>query len=129
MTKIDFYILSSQTPGDRYLFACRLTDKAYSRGHRIYIHTGSDGEVRHLDRLLWTFRDNCFIPHGLIDKADSHLTPVLLGSGRIPDGEQDVLINLAPDVPDFFSRFARVAEIIDANTDVRRNGRIRFRFY
>ena len=129
MTRVDFYILSPQMPGDRYLLACRLTDKAYGQGHRIYLHTGSDGEIRHLDRLLWTFRDQSFIPHGLIGEADSGLTPVLLGAGQVPVGEEDVLINLAADVPDFFSRFARVVEIIDTDPDVRRFGRIRFRCY
>lgn len=129
MTQIDFYIISEQMPDDRYQFTCRLADKVYGQGHRIYIHTGSDDEVRHLDRLLWTFRDQSFIPHGSVGMADPELTPVLLGAGEAPEREDDVLINLAAEVPGFFSRFERVAEIIDADPEVKRVGRTRFRFY
>ena len=41
----------------------------------------------------------------------------------------EVLINLADEVPDFFSRYARVAEIVDADAIRREKGRERFRFY
>jgi DNA polymerase-3 subunit chi len=129
MTQLDFYILTVDYPGDRYQFACRLTEKAYGQGHRIYLHAGSMGEVQHLDRLLWTFRDGSFVPHGQLGEADPRLTPVLLGCQRDPTGEEDVLINLTPEVPDFFSRFQRVAEIIDSDPERRRTGRERFRHY
>ncbi len=129
MTRIDFYILSEQARGNRYQFACRLVDKIYGQGRRVYIHAGSDAEVHHLDRLLWTFREQSFIPHGRLGDADLELTPVLLGWQRDPQHEEDVLINFAPEVPEFFSRFDRVAEIMDSDPEVRRAGRARFRFY
>jgi DNA polymerase III subunit chi len=129
MTRLDFYILSSDYSGDRWQFACRLAEKAYAQGHRVYLHSGSDGEARYLDRLLWTFRDSSFVPHGLLGEADAALNPVLLGSGVDPLGEDDVLINCSREVPAFFERFQRVAEIVDGDPQVRRTGRERFRFY
>ena len=64
--------------------------------------------------------------------------PVLIGIGS-PETEDDatgrlgenwdVMINLAPDVPGFFSRYARVAEVIDSDPARREAGRERFRFY
>ena len=70
-------------------------------------------------------------PHGLglVGQADPALTPVLLGWQAPPEGEDDVLINLAPEVPLFFSRFERVAELVDENDSVRRSGRSRYTFY
>lgn len=47
----------------------------------------------------------------------------------ISSGEFHLLINLAPEVPGFFSRFPRVAEVVDADPQVRAQGRERFRFY
>lgn len=129
MTQVDFYILSERMRGDRYGIACRIADKAYKQGRRVYIHTQSDGELRHLDRLLWTFREQSFVPHGLIGDADPQTTPVLLGCGRDPEQEDDVLINLAAEVPGFFSRFARVSEVIDRDAQVKAAGRVRYRFY
>ena len=129
MTRVGFYILSEGSRGNRYTLACRLADKAYRQGRRVFLHTGSDAEARHMDRLLWTFRDGSFVPHGLLGQADPALTPVLIGSGADAEEEHDVLINLHPLVPDFFSRFERLAEPIDQDAETRNAGRVRFRFY
>jgi DNA polymerase-3 subunit chi len=129
MTRVDFYILTAQARSNRYQFACQLAEKVYKLGRRIYINAGSADEIRHLDRLLWTFRDGSFIPHGVLKEADPALTPVLLGSGHDPDGEDDVLINLAPTPPNFFSRFDRLAEIVDQDPQILAAGRERYRFY
>jgi DNA polymerase-3 subunit chi len=40
-----------------------------------------------------------------------------------------VLVNLAPQVPEFFSRYERVAEVVDANAERRELSRERYRFY
>ena len=129
MTRVDFYILAERSRENRYSLACRLADKAYQKGHRVLIHTPSEEEARHLDRLLWTFRQGSFVPHGLTNKADPALTPVLISNGEDAKAEHDVLINLHPEVPDFFSRFERLIEPIDQETDTRDAGRKRFRFY
>ncbi len=128
MTRVDFYVLKSDT-GSRHGIACRLVEKVNDQGRRIYIHTGSQAEAEHLNRLLWTFRENSFIPHGIVGLVDQAVTPVLLGHGPAPEQEQDVLINLAPEVPEFFSRFSRLAEIIDSDQQVKESGRQRYRFY
>jgi DNA polymerase-3 subunit chi len=129
MTQVDFYILKEQSTGDRFMMACRLAGKALQKGHRVYLHTNSDAESKHLDRLLWTFRQDSFLPHGIFVDADPELNPILIGhTGDIGD-EHDVLINLAQDVPQFFSRFNRVAEFIDHDTEVKKTGRSRYSFY
>ncbi len=129
MTQIDFYILDESGGENRPHFACRLTDKAYRQGRRVYIHTGSAGESQMLDRLLWTFREQSFVPHGLADAADPEITPVIIGDGEPPEQADDVLINLSAAVPSFFSRFDRVAEVVDGQEEVVRASREHFRFY
>ena len=58
------------------------------------------------------------------------LEPVLIGLSQPPaEGRWDVLINLAPAVPEFFSRYERVAEVVDANAVRREQSRERYRFY
>jgi len=68
MTQVDFYILSDETGTARALLACRLTEKAWKQGHRVYINTASPQQLADLDDLLWTFRAGSFIPHGVILK-------------------------------------------------------------
>lgn len=126
MTKVDFYILSA---GSREHTACKLAEKAWGLGHRIYIHTASPAQARHMDELLWVFREGSFLPHERYQPGRDCNSPILVGSDEAPDTDSDVLINLANDVPLFFSRFLRVAEVIGADNGARHSGRERFRFY
>ena len=129
MTEVDFYILDNEDALQRARFACRLADKAYRLGHRVYIHTDSAQQTRQLDELLWTFQQNSFVPHRVFDGADDGQTPVQLGHDAEPDASHAVLINLAGDVPLFFSRFERVAELVNKDASVRQLGRNRYSFY
>ncbi len=130
MTRIDFYILADSGDSARNHYVCRLVDKAYRLGRRIYIHTESQVQTRQLDDLLWTFRQGSFLPHEVHPGADpADPPPILLGHEGEPDGECDVLVNLATDVPLFFSRFQRVAEIVDGDPQRRRASRAHFKFF
>ncbi len=71
MTRVDFYILQPAAYGNRYTLACRLAEKAWRQQHRILISVTNDEELRHMDRLLWTWRAQSFIPHGIYGKSDA----------------------------------------------------------
>lgn len=129
MTRIDFYILPNEKPNNRELLACRVTEKAYKLGHKVYIHTGSQHHSEILDDLLWTFRDGSFIPHELFSVEQNNTSPVLLGHADQPPDQTEILINLTQEVPGFFSRFDRVAELVDAKIKNKECARERFRFY
>lgn len=129
MTRVDFYLLPGQEALHRERFACRLADKAYRLGHRVYIHTDGAEQTRQLDNLLWTFQQSSFVPHCTAGENTGEAPPVLLGHDAEPDQDTPVLINLAPAVPLFFSRFDRVAELIDEQPDIRQQGRARYSFY
>lgn len=126
MTKVDFYILKS---GTREYTACKLIEKAFSLGHRIYVHTDSEEQAKKIDDMLWTFRAGSFIPHQRYQPDSSQDSPVHVGSHEAPEIDSDVLINLATDVPLFFSRFQRVAELIGIDDETKTQGRERYRFY
>jgi len=98
-------------------------------GHRVVIHTRSAEEARHVDRLLWTFQEQSFVPHGLLGECESEITPILIGDAEQAHDEHDVLINLAMEVPTFFSRFSRLAECVDNDDVARTASRERYRFY
>jgi DNA polymerase-3 subunit chi len=126
MTKVDFYILQS---GSREHTACKLIEKAFSLGHRIYVHAGSEEQLEKIDNLLWTFRAGSFIPHQRYQSDSSVDSPVQLGTHDAPNVDSDVLINLASEVPLFFSRFQRVAELVGSDEQAKALGREHFQFY
>lgn len=133
MPRVDFYILEPDSQGDRLLLACRLTERIRAAALRILIHCPDREQARHLDRLLWTFRQDSFLPHGLIGAVDPKFTPVLIGDADSPDSdsqsENQALINLSFTIPDGSDRFARLCEPIDRDPAGRAAGRARFRVY
>ncbi|MFQ6022043.1 MAG: DNA polymerase III subunit chi [Acidiferrobacterales bacterium] len=129
MTRIDFYLTRDSGAHDKNTAVCKLTHKAFRLGHEIYILAADPDESAQLDRLLWTFNPGSFIPHGLNGMEVGPDVPVIVGSGEPPENCRDVLISLTEAVPDFFSRFSRVVDIVSPTTEAKRQARERFRFY
>lgn len=132
MTQVDFYILASDSDDARLRLACRIVDKATEADQHVFINATSDVEAQKLDELLWTFSQGSFIPHKIVHDGieTAPIEPVVIGLNRGPLGERwDLLINLAAEVPEFFSRYRRVAEVVDGNDARRAQSRDRYRFY
>ena len=128
MTRVDFYILRDTAESACALFACRLTEKAVKQGHQVYINAESAVQLLQLDDLLWTFRAGSFLPHAVDIGEDNGESPVLLAHDREPLNCHDVLVNLSNEVPPFFSRFNRVAELAGGNDTQRAEARNRYRY-
>ncbi|MDH5435187.1 MAG: DNA polymerase III subunit chi [Gammaproteobacteria bacterium] len=130
MTKVDFYITENKKPTARLDLACRLAEKIHTLGHHIYIHTDDETQSQTIDDLLWTFKQDSFLPHCIVTtECDHEDNTILIGHDLNNEHEDDVLINLSSEVPSFFSRFHRVVELIDQDEKQRQMGRDRFKFY
>jgi DNA polymerase-3 subunit chi len=128
--RVDFYVLKSAAARQRWAFVCRLTEKAYLKDLKIVIVSDTLADAQALDELLWTFNDRSFIPHKvcLDEQAVDPATAVHLTVEKaLPTA--DLLVNLAQRLPPQFQRYARIAEVIDADEERRRLGRERFKAY
>lgn len=131
MTRVDFYLLQdggADGEAAKLALACRLTDKAYRLGHKVYIYTPDTELAARLDDLLWVQNPGSFIPHHIYKDGEA-LAPVAIGAVPPPTALDEVLVSLSPEVPDFFSRFARVAELVGTDENEKAQSRARFRFY
>jgi DNA polymerase-3 subunit chi len=99
MTLVGFYVMQTSDPDQRLRVAARLADKAFQRGHRIFINTTDEAQAAVLDELLWNSET------------------IAIGWGQEPDDHNDLLINLQLEIPSFFSRFQRVAEVVTQEPD------------
>ncbi len=115
MTLVGFYVVQTSDPGQRLRVAARLVDKAFQRGHRVFINATDEAQATELNELLWSFRPASFLPHGL--HGQEHSETIAIGWGQEPDNHNDLLINLQLGIPSFFSRFARVAEVVTQEPD------------
>jgi len=127
MTRIDFYILTDTSGVTRELYACRIAEKASQMGRKVFMHSESAEQSQRVDDMLWNFRAGSFVPHSL--HGNGSTSGVTIGHDMEPIDNTDVLINLAQTAPVFFSRFERVAEIVDQAPQNKDSARERFRFY
>lgn len=127
--RIDFYVLADARDNSRALLACRLADKAYRLGHSVYIVASSEARAAALDDLLWTFRQDSFVPHERYPLTGAEGSPVLIGTASPAEVAAQVLINFTDALPDGFERYQRVVELVDAHPDVLAASRERFKQY
>ncbi len=139
--RVDFYVLEGVAEAARLKLACRLAEKAWSGAHRTVVTATDAAELQRLDELLWTFSDGSFVPHEALlaevpqpppaasTEGPQATPPVLLCVGALPPGEFDVLVNLAPELPDWRGRVRRIAEVLDGEEGRRQRGRARFKAY
>ena len=124
MTRIDFYQLNPQRNQDRVV--CQLCQKAYESNQKTLLLTQNAEQTAHLDRQLWIFNDDSFVPHD-IEQSDGFCTPVLIHDQPDPQGERQLLINLSSSVPAYFAQFERVIELV--TEDNKQTAREHYSFY
>lgn len=136
MTRVDFYVLQSTQEHARHTFVCRLIDKAVHNGSRVMVVTNNTEETQTLDNMLWEFKPESYIPHNplinhtkLTDPSEQSEFPVVI-SHEFDDAHQDnLLINMCLGIPKQFSRFERVAEIVDQRDTILAATRKSYAYY
>ncbi len=136
--QVDFYILGAADGVAKLKYACRIAEKAYSHGMRVYLHTENPAQSEQLDKLLWTFSQGSFVPHTIANNATENWQhfPVQLGDILDPvvnegddDNSADLLICLTRDIPQAHTRFRRIADLVSSEASEKASARSRFRYY
>jgi DNA polymerase-3 subunit chi len=77
MSDILFYHLETQ-PLERVLPI--LLEKSLERGWKAVVETSSRARAEAIDAMLWTFRDDSFLPHGIAGEPTDPDQPVLIAT-------------------------------------------------
>ncbi len=125
MTRIDFYQLNPERHrSDRV--TCELCQKAYETRKKTLLLTQSPEQSAHLDKLLWIFADDSFVPHD-IESSQEFETPVLINNTSPEECERQLLINLSDNIPDNFAQYERIIELV--TEDNKQQARRHYSFY
>jgi DNA polymerase-3 subunit chi len=111
MTEMLFYHLHRQ-PSEEVLPA--LIEKSLERGWRVVVQASSEERVDAIDALLWTWRDDSFLPHGTYREPTAAVQPVLLTVRD--DNPNDATVRFLIDraaVPEDAGRYQRVVVLFD----------------
>lgn len=127
--RVDFYLINNNEAEASWLLACRLLEKAYLRGHRIFVYCNNQSQAEKLDELLWTFKNDSFIPHNLQGEGPEPPPPVQIGYQQEPRGFNDILLNMADEIPAFYTRFKRIIELVANDETSKELSRVHYREY
>ncbi len=79
--QVDFYHLTVQ-PLDRVL--PRIAERVVEGGGRLLVVADSEDQRRAIDRLLWTYAPESFLPHALADGEGDAAQPILIAFETAP---------------------------------------------
>ncbi len=119
-------------PEDKLPLVCDLTARHFEQRQAVAIRAGGPQEAEELDSLLWTWRQNSFVPHVRLEQAEPEfMEPVVIFQGGDPGLDADVLILASADEPpDWLGRFAHIHDFaLVYDEGLRTAGRARFVAY
>ncbi|HEX6363319.1 MAG TPA: DNA polymerase III subunit chi [Albitalea sp.] len=130
MTDIHFHF---NVP-DRLAYACRLLRKAVRAGTSGVAVSAPAPTLATLDRLLWTFEPQEFLPHVLLRDGEAPparlaRTPIWLVPDAAMASRHPVLVHLGDEPAAGFESFERLIEIVSTDPDGREAARRRWKHY
>ena len=116
MSEVLFYHL--QQPLEKAL--PQLLEKTLQRGWKAVIRIGSQERLAALDDVLWTYRDDSFLPHGAAKDASSAIQPIFLTTDRERPNEAEVLFlvdNASSEEIAEANAYQRIVLVFDGNDE------------
>ncbi|HJV96413.1 MAG TPA: DNA polymerase III subunit chi, partial [Albitalea sp.] len=114
-------------------YACRLLRKAVRSGARVAV-TAPPATLTRLDRTLWTFDPQEFVPHLLVRGSEPvaprlRPTPIWLVERAAMAAQHPVLVHLGEEPAEGFESFTRLIEIVSTDAHERESARRRWKHY
>ena len=130
MTEVQFHF---NVP-DRLLYACRLLRKALRSGASGVAVSAPVPTLSRLDRTLWTFDAQEFIPHLMLRQGETapprlERTPIWLVERAEQGVCHPVLVHLGEEPATGFESFTRLIEIVSTDPEERETARRRWKHY
>lgn len=95
-----------------------LLEKTLARGWRALVVTPDERRIEALDGLLWTWRDEAFLPHGKAGDPQAERQPVLLSTHQSNINQAEILVCLDGAEPEPFGSFTRILVMFDGHDEI-----------
>ena len=90
-----------------------LLEKTLQRGWKAVVRARAAERVAHLDGMLWTYRDDSFLPHGPDDEAGAARQPILITTGFDNPNGADALFLVDGAEPGELAGYVRCVVLFD----------------
>ena len=125
MTHIDFYFNVADKPQT----ISDLVQSSLSKRRLVTILADDEGMAGKVSAGLWQKKPESFLPNVLVNHALAKQTPVIIHWQESVLLQDDMLINLTPNTPGFFSRFTHLVELVGDEEHDKIAARQRYKFY
>ena len=92
-----------------------LLEKTLERGWKAVVEIGSTERAEALDNVLWTWRDDSFLPHGLEGEGNDVSQPVLLTTNESNANQANVRFFIDRAVPRASGDYERLVYMFDGH--------------
>ena len=128
--QVFFHYFEKTSGRDLLVYICRLVEKGYKQGSKpIYIHFDSENEAKEFDSLLWTFRQESFIPHTILGHPEEEKTPVIIGWDTNQIETAEALINVSQGIPRASTSTSKIHEIVGSDENKKNKAREKWKAY
>jgi DNA polymerase-3 subunit chi len=116
---------------EKALHVGRLAEMYFERGLRILIVVGNDEMATSLDRYLWTFKKDSFLPHAIHQNTDEPSNEaIVISTVEHNPNKAEVLICVSPASPSFVKEFKFIYDFAETyDPQLADSARERFRLY
>lgn len=94
-----------------------LLEKTLQRGWKAVVRVREAARLQHLDAVLWSYRDESFLPHGADDEAAAGRQPILLTTGFENLNAADALFLVDGAEPGELAGYSRCVVLFDGGDD------------
>jgi len=99
---------------NKHRHICDIVEKLYGNGQRTVIYVNDNAEAHKLDRYLWTWKQDSFIPHAIVNSNNgSHDDPVRISMQKDNLHPADVLILFDPLTSEYLNNFPIVIDFAE----------------
>ncbi len=96
-----------------------ILEKCLERGWKVTLRTGTMERAEALNRHLWTYREDSFLPHGMATDGEAARQPVYLTAGDETPNAPDILFlcDGAEARPEEMGRYLRALLMFDGHDE------------
>lgn len=129
--EIKFYILQVNQMQQAWLFACSCIESFYRKQQHVDIIMNHMNDAERFDQLLWTYRDDSFLPHTIFAQHKESDCPILIlpSAKEKSASSKQVLINLSDDIPEHYQAYQQLIEIVYNEPSQQQHARMRYKKY
>ncbi len=116
---------------EKALHVARLAEMHFSLGHRVLVVVANDGMATALDRYLWNWKKDSFLPHKVISSVGEPCDEaVVISTVEFNPNRAVVLICATPCSPNFLKNFQHVYDFAETyDPQLAEAARERFRLF